>query len=167
MELCAFCSFVRLRLRLVLGYEAVRSRHASLMPNVNCSRSNEGLWERTADPTGIAPTATRMAGACATTSVETQAGVPNPALTERCATVPRVRVPPARGVPRSPIALPRTHPSVPGGPPLRHRLAYRAAAPDPAMPARCMPAARLITRARITSGAGAACPAERRSRSSS
>lgn len=56
-----------------------------------CTRSNEGLWERIADPTEIAPTAIGTDTAHAITSVPVQAGGPNPALSETHGTVPRAR----------------------------------------------------------------------------
>ncbi len=58
-----------------------------------CTRSNEGLWERIADPTEIAPTAIGTDTAHATASVPAQAGSPNLALSETHGTAPRAPTP--------------------------------------------------------------------------
>lgn len=58
-----------------------------------CTRSNEGLWERIADPTEIAPTAIGTDTALVTASVPVRAGGPNLALSETHGTAPRAPTP--------------------------------------------------------------------------
>lgn len=73
-------------------------------PARTCTRPNEGLWERIADPIEIAPTATGTDTVRVTAIVPVRAGGPSPALSETPATVRRAAVPNA-GRPKARMAV--------------------------------------------------------------